>query len=614
MFIYKKLIRPLRCLPVVLLTLAAVVSSGPTEVLAAPASPVHVTFGTVSAKKGDHMRIPVSMSKPPAGIGSYGIQVDFDPTKFEVVSITPSYGSTDATTCHEADQGCFASNIDQTNGWIRAIWADASGGDKPLTEAQELFVIEAIPKQTGENTFSVQVTDPENLNFTDKDMHALPVDVSAGKITASNRPSATPVVATGSVNIVVNGQKQENSATMTKTKVNDRTVVSLNVDEAKVTQQLNNKQLKTLLLPVTEDSDEVVGELNGKLVKTMEGQEATLEIRTNRASYTLPAAQINIDKISSTFGKETSLQDIKINVSIAETTEDKKKQAESAAADGGMSISVPPVDFTVKAQYGDHTVDVDRFNSYVERSIALPDGVDPSKMTTGVVVDDNGSLTHIPTKITQVDGKYYATINSLTNSTYTVVWHPKTFVDTKNYWAGKEINDLASRLVVQGVTGDSFAPERAITRAEFTAIVLRSLGLHEGKDNTVFSFNDVKDNDWYRHDVQTAASYGLIGGYADGSFQPNASITRAEAMVILSRASALAKLDTASSGEVDQLLRTFEDNASVGDWARSAVASAIKQGITQGTGGKLEPAQPITRAQTAVMVRRMLVKAALINE
>ncbi|MFH5186593.1 S-layer homology domain-containing protein [Paenibacillus sp. TAB 01] len=643
MLFKRKFTLSMRRLPLMLVLVAAVVQTGWPQAWAAPVSPVQVTIGSMNVTKGRTVQIPVSIGQPETGIGSYGIQIDFDNTAFQVLSITPRYGSDDEMTCSTADEGCFKSFFDNKNGWIRVIWADASGGDRPINAAQELFAIQAVATTTGEKAFAVKTSDPSNLTFTDTDMNILPVQTAEGQLIvkqpnksrpvssnqgqssspAQSNPSSTqsstpeqsnPSSAQSSSPMQSNPSSTQSSPVTTiKTEVNDRTVVTVNVDEEKAIEQLNSSQEKTLVVPANEAGDEVVGELNGKLVKAMEGQEAKLEIQTDRAVYTLPASQINIDRVSSSFGNEVPLQDIKISVTIAETDSVKKEQVSKAAANGGMSVTIPPVNFEVKAKYGDKTVEVDRFNNYVERAIALPNGIDPAKMTTGVVAGDDGSLTHVPTKITQIDGKYYAVINSLTNSTYTVVWHPKSFADTKDYWAGREIDDLASRLVVQGVTEDTFAPEREITRAEFTAILLRALGLHEERDGSQAAFTDIGEHDWFGHDVSAAASYGLIGGYTNGTFRPNDTITRVEAMVMLSRASALAKLNPADPDEADKLLETFEDQGSVGDWARQAVANAVKQGIVQGSGRHLEPTQPITRAQTAVMVRRMLVQAQLIN-
>jgi len=614
----RKLMKSLRRASLALLLTVSAAQAASAAAWAAPAPSIQVTIGNVTVTTGQATYVPVTLQQPAVPVGSYNMQVDFDPTALQVVAVKPTYGVEDDTACATSPQGCFKSYVDNTNGWVRVIWADSSGGDHLIANAQQLFRLQVQAKNAtkpGSKELTINTADPSSLTVTDGDMNALPIALTPGKV-AVMQQSAPPIIGSEEkkVKVIVNGKEQDNSATSTTVKVDNKSVTTLKVDADKVVEQLNNNKLKTIVLPVGEQSDVVVGELNGQLVKTMEGQEAVLAIQTDRATYTLPAAQIKIDDVSREIGKEVALQDIKISVTIAASPAEKAQQVQAAATGGNMSVVASPVDFEVQASYGDKQVEVSQFNNYVEREIAIPDGVDPAKITTGVVADGNGNLVHVPTKITQQDGKYYAQIHSLTNSTYAVVWHPQTFADVEQHWAKREVNDLASRLIVQGATDDTFAPEQTITRAEFTAILLRALGLHSDKAGTQVGFSDVSAGDWFRQSVTAAASYGLINGYEDGTFQPNASITRAEAMVMIARASGLAQLPPAAAAEQAALLGNFSDSASVGGWARGAAASAIKLGIVQGADGKLMPAQAITRAQTAVMVRRLLVEADLINE
>ena len=286
---------------------------------------------------------------------------------------------------------------------------------------------------------------------------------------------------------------------------------------------------------------------------------------------------------------------------------------ENAAANGTFTLVVPPIEFAVRATYGDSVVEVSQFSAYVERTIAIPDGVDPDRITTGVVVDPDGSVRHVPTKVILIDGKYFAVINSLTNSTYTVIWHPKTFSDVEGHWSRDDVNEMGSRLVIQGIDDARFEPDRSITRAEFAAVITRALGLHRPAGTGGVTFADVKPGDWYDDAVRIAASYGLIAGYGDGTFRPDRTISREEAMAVLARAMKLANLDTVQGdSEAAELLGAFADHQAISGWAREAAASAVKQGIAQGSNGKLAPKETITRAETAAMIVRLLRKANLI--
>jgi uncharacterized protein YndB with AHSA1/START domain len=99
-------------------------------------------------------------------------------------------------------------------------------------------------------------------------------------------------------------------------------------------------------------------------------------------------------------------------------------------------------------------------------------------------------------------------------------------------WYARAVETLASLGMVEGVGGGKFAPERTITRAEFTVMAMRFARLPEGGENP---FSDVSSSDWFHDQVVGAAQYGWITGYTDGTFRPEATITRAEVAAITNR-------------------------------------------------------------------------------
>lgn len=418
--------------------------------------------------------------------------------------------------------------------------------------------------------------------------------------------------AENSVIVLING-KEEQVGTVTTSTLDNQTVTTVIVDADKLNAKLAEEgQGAVVTIPVTTGSDVVVGELNGQMVKNMEDKQAVLEIRTDRATYTLPAEQINIGAVLDQIGQSVALQDIKVQIEIAEPTADQVEIVKNAADEGTFTLVVPPLAFTVKAAYGDSAIEVSKFNAYVERMIAIPDGTDPNRITTGVVVEPDGTVRHVPTKVIQIDGKYYAQINSLTNSMYTVVWHPLEFGDVANHWAKDAVNDMGSRMVIEGAGNGLFYPDRDMTRAEFAAIIVRALGLKPENGTSVFL--DVKESDWYSSAVHTAYAYGLVDGFDDGTFRPNDKVTREQAMVILSKAMTItglkAKLPVRSA---DAVLRSYTDAADVSDWAQSSVADSVQAGIVSGRSGTaLAPKDFITRAEVAAMVKRLLQKSDLI--
>ncbi|MCP1310834.1 fibronectin type III domain-containing protein [Paenibacillus tyrfis] len=409
---------------------------------------------------------------------------------------------------------------------------------------------------------------------------------------------------TGAV-VLVNGQSV-NAGTVKVTTVDLRKVTTVTLDQNKLEERLAKEGKSAVVtIPVNTASDVVIGELNGQMVSRMEAQQAVLEIKTDKAAYRIPARQINIQSISNQVGKAPALQDIKVQIEIA------VPKTPVPSPEGTIAIVAPPLDFAVRATYKDKTVEVTEFQAYVERTMAIPDGVDPNKITTGVAIETDGTLRHVPTKVVLSNGKYYAKINSLTNSVYSVIWHPLAFKDVERYWAEQAVNDMGSRLVVSGVGQGAFHPDQDITRAEFAAILIRGLGLKAKEGAQPFS--DVERKDWFAGAVGTAYAYNLIGGFEDGTFRPNEKITREQAMTILARAMTITGLGAKSSPTAEPLLNSFADAGTVSDWAKSGISDALQSGLLSGRSGtELAPKAFITRAEVAVIVQRLLQKSDLI--
>ena len=442
---------------------------------------------------------------------------------------------------------------------------------------------------------------------------------SSGGGSGGGSAPSTPTTVTGptkpaetGVEILVNG-RGEIAATAKTTKEGDKSVITITVDDKKVAEKLEREGKNTVVtIPVKTEADVIIGKINGQTVKNMENKEAVLEIKTNNVVYSIPASQINIDAVSAQIGREVQLEDISIGVRIAASSKDTLKLAEETAAKNNYQLVVNPVDFEITCTNNSKTVEVSRFNVFVKRMVAIPEGIDPNKITTGVVIEPDGTSRHVPTRVTVENGRYYAVINSLTNSTYTVVWHPLQFKDVEKHWAKDAINDMGSRMVVNGTGEDRFNPDRDITRAEFAAIIVRALGLKPGMGDN--QFTDVKNTDWYADYIRIAADYNLISGYGNGKFGPMDKITREQAMTIIARAMKITGLKVElKDGEIQKLLEAFGDSGKAAQYAKSAIAVCLKAEIVSGRNGKvIAPKDNITRAEVAAVVRRLLQKSELI--
>lgn len=430
--------------------------------------------------------------------------------------------------------------------------------------------------------------------------------------TGSHHSSSPEPTRNTNATVIIGGESQ-NAGTIATSSEGGRSITTVTVDDGKLEEILEEKGGNaTVTIPVNTGADIVTGILSGQTVKNMESKEAVLEIRTESVTYTLPASEINIDSVSAQIGEQVQLADIEVNVSIAAPPQDTVKIVEDTANINNYQVVVKPVEFEITCTYGNKTVDVSEFNGYVERTVVIPDGIDPSKITTGIVLNANGAFSHVPTTILVIGGKYYAKLNSLTNSVYSVIYNPIEFADVIGHWAKDAVNDMGSRLVVSGIGNGNFGPDNDITRAEFAAIVVRALGLRAGTGENKFS--DVKMADWYCGYIETASSYGIINGYTDGSFGPNDKITREQAMAMVERAMKITKLEPGlSDSEISALLDGYSDLSQASDYAKPGIAACLKTGVITGkSSDTVAPKDYITRAEVAVIVRRLLQKSDLI--
>lgn len=128
------------------------------------------------------------------------------------------------------------------------------------------------------------------------------------------------------------------------------------------------------------------------------------------------------------------------------------------------------------------------------------------------------------------------------------------------------------------------------------------------------AFKDVAATDWFNPAIAKAQEYGIIDGYEDGRFQPEKTVTREEAAVMMVRAMKLAGLEpNVNDADIKSVLSSFADGASVDAWARQGVSAAVKSKLINGTDTGLQPKRDITRAESTVLIHRMLEKTELID-
>ncbi|ANY68649.1 hypothetical protein BBD42_20865 [Paenibacillus sp. BIHB 4019] len=429
---------------------------------------------------------------------------------------------------------------------------------------------------------------------------------------SNNSGQNTPDNGGKAVEIMVNGKVESAGAALASTR-NGQSVTTILLDQKKLEQQLAaEEQGAVITIQIASGSDVVIGQLNGELLKYLQAKNVVLVLQTDRATYRVPVKQIHMADISGQIGSTAQWQNITIELEISAPTSERIAAVEQAANQHAFSLVAPPVNFKVAAVCEDKRIEGLTFDIYVERAIAIPEGVDPSTITTAIVVELDGSVRHVPTKAVALNGKKYAVIKSRTSSTYAVVSHQVEFSDVANHWAKEAVNELASKMVINGTGNGLFQPNTAITRAEFAAAIVRGLGL--GVDSGTTPFSDVSAAAWYSSAIMTAQAYGLINGFEDGAFRPNDKLTREQAMTIIAKAMEIADLKMDSTNpSVDGILGSFTDTASVSSWAKKGIARSIQAGIVNGrSDSTLAPKAQVTRAEVAQMIQLLLQKSDLI--
>ena len=160
-------------------------------------------------------------------------------------------------------------------------------------------------------------------------------------------------------------------------------------------------------------------------------------------------------------------------------------------------------------------------------------------------------------------------------------------------WYHDGVHYCVEHGLMTGTSKTAFAPNTAATRGMIATILWRLEG--SPVVNHSMDYDDVKPEDWYGEAVAWADSAGVVTGYGNGTFGPNAPITREQMAAMLWR--------YAGSPTVEGSLSSFADGAQTSDWAQSAMIWAVEQGLFAGVGhNQLQPRGQATRAQVAAIL------------
>lgn len=171
---------------------------------------------------------------------------------------------------------------------------------------------------------------------------------------------------------------------------------------------------------------------------------------------------------------------------------------------------------------------------------------------------------------------------------------------TSTHWAFDSVERAAELGLVTGYSDGTFRPDAAVTRAQFVLMLWRMCGKPAAAKAA--SFADASA-DWYQDALSWAVENGYVNGLSDTRFGPDAPITRQQAMAILFR------LNGGQSGTELTLTgiyeQTFADSTTIAAWAKDATWWAVYHELVSGVGGsRIAPEANASRAQIAAILLR----------
>lgn len=168
------------------------------------------------------------------------------------------------------------------------------------------------------------------------------------------------------------------------------------------------------------------------------------------------------------------------------------------------------------------------------------------------------------------------------------------FSDMPDNWSTNALQNAVTNGLLGGADG-KIMPNQNLTRAQMATVISRAFGAVDKGD--LSGFADVKSTDWFSDSLAKAYQMGVIKG-SNGTMSPNSAITRQEVFVILARAFKLQPAETIS--------KTFSDANQIADWAKGEVYAFVNAGYIQGSNGKLNPKNLISRAEFAQIFDNIL--------
>ena len=522
---------------------------------------------------------------------SYSISADVDPAGAGTVTVNDSTSPVSVAAGGTMTLTATANEGYRFTGWTSSgggTFTDASSNSTTFTmpasdvtvTAQFAKVVtgvkldkEALELYTGESatlTAAVQPSDATNQNVTWQSDNAIVATVNNGTVTAKGAGETTITVQTQDGNYTATCQVTVKS----RPSYNPPTVSEKTIDAIRDAQPGDT---------VTVDLSRGSTKLDKEVFEELRGQDITLVIELGDGlSWTINGSDIpeNAKLADIDLGVTMNSHGIPVDIINAITGERGSIQLE-LAHNGAFGFTM-----TLSAPLGTENA------GYWANLYHFDEDTNKMSFETAAKINSDGTAS-----LSFSHASQYAIV--IDDHNHGVIELPFTDVNEGD-WFYDPVCFVYENGLMTGTSADTFEPNTSLSRAMLVAVLHRLEGSPAASGS---DFNDVASGDWYAEAVNWAASVGVVNGMGDGSFQPNAAITREQMAAILRNYAAYKGMDVTTSGD----LSTYSDAASVSDWAKESMQWAVGQGLLSGmTIDTLQPQGLSTRAQVAAVLQRYL--------
>ncbi|TYQ13011.1 UNVERIFIED_CONTAM: GH35 family endo-1,4-beta-xylanase [Acetivibrio alkalicellulosi] len=484
--------------------------------------------------------------------------------------------------------------LDVERGSNAPVWFNIIDGALPegVTLHSRTGVLEGKPAEDGQYTFTVAAKNyggetTQILTLKVGEVVTPPITPPVTR-TPSVRPTTPPTIIIETPDIPQAGPDDREPQIIVT--IQEGNEVTVDLEKLEAVMETLSDQVPLVLNVELEDSRIT---LDQALVAGLKDKAAGLEIQADGFSYHIPA------DVLEAIGEMDELV-----IRVSKPSDEEMELMQAAAETMGVDLVIEPVGVTMEVVKDVVITQYNAFDSFVTIMFALPDGVDPEDVTTGIALNPDGTFRSVPTRVVLVDDQYYAVVSSLSNSIYAVVYNSVRVASVQGRWSEAMVNNMASRMVIPNV--DAFNPTADLTRTDFAVYLVRALGLEGQKPSAVLT--DVTEDTTVNRAIATLVEKGIIMGYPDGTFKGDRFISREEMAVMIARTRIFLVLETIVNDVND-----FEDLDTISTWANEMI-DIVALGVYNGYGdGTLRPKQNITHEESLQVIYNALYLAELID-